>query len=114
MQLTVQVPPEWLDQPLLPGALLCLTENAVKHGLPEGGGELQLHIAAAHDGAMLLLSVQDNGPGLAADRRVDSTGTGLRNLRERLRLSYGEQAHLRLQDNGSGCKATLELPWEAK
>ncbi len=114
MRLTVTVPPEWLDMPLLPGALLCLAENAVKHGLPEGGGELQLHIAAVRDGAMMRLCVQDNGPGLSSEPRVDSTGTGLRNLRERLRLSYGGRATLSLRDHGSGCLATLELPWEEK
>lgn len=114
MRLTVQVPPEWLDLPLLPGALLCLAENAVKHGLPEGAGELHLHMGATRDEALVRLCLQDNGPGLSTQTRVDSTGTGLRNLRERLRLSYGERATVRLQDNGSGCLATLELPWEAK
>ena len=114
IRLTLQVPMEWHAVTVLPGALLCLAENAVKHGLPEAdGAELTLHIAASHEGDSLLLSVQDNGPGLYAKAHAESTGTGLRNLRERLRLRYGDRASLRMQDNGAGCKATLELPWEA-
>jgi hypothetical protein len=112
IRLTLDVPSDWQAISVLPGALLCLAENAVKHGLPEDGGELSLHIAAMRTGDLFQLSVQDNGPGLHTESNADSTGTGLRNLRERLRLRYGEHASLRLQDNGKGCKATLELPWE--
>ncbi len=113
IRLVLGVPLELQTVSILPGALLCLTENAVKHGLPDdAGSELVLHIVALHDDAVLRLSVRDNGPGLRATRAADSTGTGLRNLRERLRLSYGEQASLRLQDNGVGCEATLDLPWK--
>lgn len=112
MRLHVDVPSPWHTAPVLPGALLCLVENAVKHGVPDGDQDLRLHIAAARNGDLLQLSVQDNGPGLGNRTAAESTGTGLRNLRERLRLSYGEHTNLRLQDIGSGCKATLELPWE--
>ncbi len=112
IRLALGVPVALQAVPVLPGALLCLAENAVKHGLPDDAGELVLHIVATREGSMLRLSVRDNGPGLRATRTTDSTGTGLRNLHERLRLSYGEQASLRLQDNGAGCEATLELPWE--
>ena len=112
IHLSLQVQPALQTVAILPGALLCLAENAVKHGLPEDGDALTLHIAATQAGNSFQLSVQDNGPGLRAKSQADSTGTGLRNLRERLRLRYGEHASLRLQDNGNGCKATLELPWE--
>jgi Histidine kinase len=112
VRLHVHVRPQWLALPLLPGALLCLVENAVKHGLPEDSAELMLHIDAERVGDLLRLTVRDNGPGLLAPTGAESTGTGLRNLRERLRLSYGERAQVRLQDHGHGCEATLELPWE--
>lgn len=112
IRLVLDVPVEWYSRAVLPGALLCLVENAVKHGLPEDAGEQLLHISAVREGDVLQLSVQDNGPGLrATTSATHSTGVGLRNLRERLRLSHGEHARLRMQDNGSGCKATLELPW---
>lgn len=113
VRLDVQVPAQWSAVPILPGALLCLAENAVKHGLPDDGGELLLRIDAVRQDDLLKLTLRDNGPGLLAQASAESTGTGLRNLRERLRLSYGERARVRLHDNGRGCEATLELPWEA-
>ncbi|HEY9064229.1 MAG TPA: histidine kinase [Burkholderiaceae bacterium] len=113
--LDLQVPGDWMDLPLPPGVLLCLVENAVKHGLPEGDAAPVVRIAAAHrDAQRLRLCVRDNGPGLA--ERVgsaESTGTGLSNLRERLRLSHGERAALRLREHEEGgCEAILEWPWE--
>jgi Histidine kinase len=113
MRLVLNVPPDWHAVPLLPGALLCLAENAVKHGLPDDGAELVLHIDALHVGQALRLTLRDNGPGLAEPRgAADSTGTGLRNLRERLRLIYGDAATLQLRDHGHGCEAVLDLPWQ--
>ncbi|NUS59472.1 MAG: histidine kinase, partial [Lysobacter sp.] len=38
------------------------------------------------------------------------TGTGLRNLRERLRLLYGDAASLRMQAHDDGFEATITLP----
>ncbi len=111
VRLSIDVPPEWLDRPLLPGALLCLAENAIKHGLPEDGGELLLHICATQTNAAMLITLRDNGPGLLAKTASDSTGTGLHNLRERLRLCHGPRARLQLYDSGHGCEALLELPW---
>jgi LytS/YehU family sensor histidine kinase len=114
MRLALSVPAQWMDIAILPGALLCLAENAVKHALPEDGAELVLQIGAVHENNLLRISVQDNGAGLQGRAPAQSTGTGLRNLRERLRLSYGDDAALHLQDNGCGCTASLELPWETQ
>ena len=111
MLLELDVPEAIAMQPLLPGALLCLAENAVKHGLPEDGVPLRLQIAARRVGATLLMTVRDNGPGLRA-ASARSGGTGLANLRERLRLLYGGAAELQLRDAGPGCEALLGVPWE--
>lgn len=110
IELQAEMPAGWSGLPLLPGALLCLVENAVKHGLPEDGAALRLVIAARHEAGQLRLSVRDNGPGLGAPPRPG--GTGLSNLRERLRLLYGEEARLQLHPARPGCEAVLTLPWE--
>lgn len=114
IRLSLQLSPGLEDACILPGALLCLAENAVKHGLPDDAEALELQIAATRCGDRILLCLQDNGPGLRGRHGAESTGTGLRNLRERLRLRHGDAARLLLQDNGHGCKATLELPWEVR
>lgn len=111
MRLDANIPDEFAGLSLLPGALLCLAENAVKHGLPEDGSELRLNITVRRAGANLLLSVRDNGAGLSTEPRTGG-GTGLGNLRERLRLLYGEGAGVDLRDAHPGCEAVLTLPWE--
>jgi len=111
MHMRVDVPDDCADMSLLPGALLCLAENAVKHGLPDDGSALQLHIAARRDGAHVRLTVRDNGSGLAASA---GTGTGLANLGERLRLLHGDGAGVRLHHVHPGCEAVITLPWETQ
>ncbi|MDP0499228.1 MAG: histidine kinase [Verrucomicrobiota bacterium JB022] len=73
-----------------------LVENAIKYGISRkaAGGELQ--VAARAEGATLIICVSN--PGELVDHGI-STGTGLTNTRERLKLLFGEAAQLSL-DNG--------------
>ena len=114
MNLRAEVPEPVANAMLLPGALLCLAENAVKHGLPEGDAALALRISAHRAGPRWILSVRDNGAGLPSHPEPSprGTGTGLPNLRERLRLAYGDTATLHLHDAHPGCEAVMTLPWE--
>ncbi len=57
----------------------------------------------------MTITVADDGQGISTDN--SGTGIGLKNLRERLRLSCGEQATLALVSNfPSGMAATISLP----
>jgi glucose-6-phosphate-specific signal transduction histidine kinase len=82
---SVQVPPMLLQT---------LVENALKHGigrLPEGG---EIRIQAASEPETLVLRVENTGQltdGKPADPQI-----GLNNVRERLRLLYGDRAGLQL------------------
>jgi two-component system LytT family sensor kinase len=70
-----------------------LVENAVKHGLREQGSELHLEVRCTRDNGSLLLSVQDNGPGLPPEFDPgQSTGFGISSTRERLANMYGGRA----------------------
>jgi len=82
----------------VPGLILQpLVENAVQHGVaprPEGG---RVRIAGTRTEAGLCLTVEDDGPGLAALPTSSGTGGhggGLANVRRRLGLRYGEGARL--------------------
>ncbi len=102
--LACQVPP-LLVQPLV--------ENAIRHGIDplEQGGEVG--VRARREDATLCITVSDNGHGMAVTgtRDTSGTGTGLRNVRERLRALYGDQARLTLADAAPhGVVATLRLP----
>ncbi|WP_159397851.1 sensor histidine kinase [Sorangium cellulosum] len=97
----IQVPPMLL-QPLV--------ENAVKHGI---GGRVRggsVTVRAELAGEDLLLSVLDDGPGPTPAIRP-GTGTSLADLRERLRLLYGEDGRLVAEPAPEGgFVAQLRLP----
>ncbi len=94
-----------------PMVLQMLVENAIKHGLepkPEGG-RLEVSAAVAH--GELELCVSDTGVGLAQDWQ-SSGGVGLRNIRERLALRYGDRARLTVQPReGGGTQVKVSLPY---
>jgi two-component system LytT family sensor kinase len=88
-----------------------LVENAVKHGVGRLRGVGRIEIEARRDGARVILTVRDNGPGMegAAPARE---GVGLRNTRERLAQLYGDDAKLTLRPaEGGGFEAEVALPW---
>ncbi|MDY1547529.1 sensor histidine kinase [Luteibacter sahnii] len=89
--------------------LQTLVENAIKHGLepkPGGGG---IWIRAGVDTSLLSLTVADDGLGFRSDGA--GTGIGLKNLRERLRLTYAGAAGFTIGNNfPHGVAATITLP----
>ncbi len=97
--------PAGLDAQLPPGVVLTLVENAIAHGIEPQlrGGRVEL--GARRDGDRLVLSVRDDGPGLAHGW---AEGVGLSNTRRRL-LQARPQATLTLADTHPGCIATLTL-----
>jgi two-component system, LytTR family, sensor kinase len=96
--------PELLLQPLV--------ENAVQHGLAGRVGATLLRIEARREGAELVLSVVDDGPGLDAAPAGRGEGLGLGNTRERLATLYGDRASLELtRTPEGGCAATVRLPY---
>lgn len=90
--------------------LQTLIENSIKHGLEplaEGGS---LFVDAEVGRNRLIVRVEDSGRG-CQEGEVPQ-GTGLANIRERLRLLYGAQAAFSLSAReGGGCIARIELPY---
>jgi sensor histidine kinase YesM len=92
-------------------ALQHLVENAVRHGIARRTEAGLVRVAARRDGDVLVLSVQDDGPGFDPETPVPK-GHGIDNTRERLRALYGEQASLVIaRDAAGGTIATLRLPY---
>jgi two-component sensor histidine kinase len=100
---------------LPPMLLQPLVENAVHHGLePKLDGGC-VRVTARHQGAQLTIEVRDDGLGpaaAAARRRSTSNGMALHNIRERLRMRYGDAASLSLAPAEPGMIARLTLPFE--
>lgn len=103
-------------QPMPPMLLQTLVENAVKYGIStrrEGGlitisaqvANGSLHIRVSNPGEL-------SSPANEASAKAgSSTGVGLRNASERLKLLHGEQATLRLLSEPAGCvTAEVSLP----
>lgn len=80
-----------------PMMLLTLVENAIKHGIDpsEIGGRIDIHVTRT--GARCHVQVIDTGIGFLLATN-SGLGTGLSTLRERLRLTFGGDAQLRLSE----------------
>jgi sensor histidine kinase YesM len=82
-----------------------LVENSIKHaiaGEPLGGS---IDVEARRSGNACVVSVTDSGSGFAATG--DDPGFGLKSIRERLSLVYGERASLRVQEGTSQVQLTI-------
>jgi hypothetical protein len=92
-----------------PMTLLTLVENAVRHGIDpsEAGGRIDVDIWI-RDGRCVM-RVTDTGVGLKSMSR--GLGTGLSNLRERLKLAFGGDAQLELTETEPhGVCAEISFP----
>jgi two-component system, LytTR family, sensor kinase len=107
------IAPETLDV-IVPSLILQpLVENAIKHGLTRkvGAGHITLRSRRQHD--LLILDVEDDGLGISDERlqTAMSSGIGLSNVYERLRVIYGATARVVLKGSpGRGATAHLEIP----
>jgi two-component system LytT family sensor kinase len=107
------VVPSMLLQPLI--------ENSIKHGLEPriSGGTVTLRSRILSDGR-LLLEIEDDGIGMGMESdgalapragAGNGTGIGMRNVRERMEVLYGNQAEVEVVSRpGRGTKVTLVMP----
>ena len=113
LQATINVPDGLLSAEFPPMMIQSLVENAIKHGLePKAeGGTLSVSAEIVH--GRLAVTVADTGLGFG---RADTAGTGigLANIRERLKLLYGDKASMVVADNlPSGTVVTITVPYQA-
>jgi hypothetical protein len=102
LRLRIDVPPQALALPVPPMLLQTLVENAVKYGIAQRreGGEIA--IVARYDGDRLRLQVTNpRAPDASIKMDAESTGVGLRNAAERLRLLFSDRATLQLRLDGA-------------
>jgi sensor histidine kinase YesM len=105
----IDIPPELHAFALPPMLLQPVVENAIRHGLEPriDGGVVK--VRARREAGAVVIEISDSGAGFAATTRG---GVGLTNLRDRLRLLYGERAGLVIGESrrGGGASVTLTLP----
>jgi two-component system, LytTR family, sensor kinase len=90
-----------------------LVENAIKHGAREQEHIVDIHVKAERNNGTLVLRVTDNGYGCRnITKAIEGDGIGLKNVRERVRLLYGDHGHMKVgSPNGQGFQVTLSLPF---
>jgi two-component system LytT family sensor kinase len=118
LTVTLQVAPEVLPVSMPFLCLQPLVENAVRHGLENKDGPGNVTIQAQDLGADCLISVEDDGVGMAPERvraalagepGTDSIGLG--NVDERLRKIFGDVYGLVVATApGAGTKVSLRVP----
>jgi two-component system, LytTR family, sensor kinase len=108
-----QIDPRTLDL-LVPSILLQpLIENSIKHGLEPriNGGTVTLRSRLEGDRA--IIEVADDGVGVrpAGSLPRNGAGIGIKNVRERLEVLYGNQARFTVVSNpGRGTLVSIEIP----
>lgn len=123
IHLELQIPEERMDYLLPKLTMQPIIENAILHGIletddQEGG----ITICCNTNDRQMFLSVTDDGVGMDSttvtslfDKNLGETvltsGYGLYNIRERIRLTYGSQWDIQIKSSpGRGTSVTLVLP----
>jgi two-component system, LytTR family, sensor kinase len=117
LRVVKEIDPRTLEV-LVPCMLLQpLIENSIKHGLEPRlqGGTITLRSRIR--GSIMAVEVEDDGVGMPEARERDigyvshGNGIGMRNVRERLEMLYGNSAKFEVFSRpGRGTRVTLEIP----
>ncbi len=120
LQFSFTVPNGLRSADFPPMMLQSLVENATKHGLePKAeGGRLEVGAEIVHGD--LQVSVADTGLGFSpGGASTSGTGVGLTNIRERLKLLYGDRATFVIEANlvdgaPQGTRVTISVPYQSR
>nr|ACI04480.1 putative periplasmic sensor signal transduction histidine kinase [uncultured bacterium RM57] len=120
LRVVKEIAEDTLDMEVPSMLLQPLIENSIKHGLEPriSGGTVTLRSRAAQ--GQLIIEVEDDGVGAEPGRAVtapmsglvrEGTGIGMRNVRERMQVLYGDAAEVEMVSRpGRGTKVRLVIP----
>lgn len=110
--LVEEIQEEILDMKALTFILQPFVENAMYHGLEPKIGKGKIILCGRQDGDNLVFTIEDDGVGIE-DPSVLESGYGVHNVRERIRLHYGEAYGVQVEGRkGCGTKVTVTVPVE--
>jgi hypothetical protein len=108
LEARIALPAELRDLPIPPFLLQPLVENAMKYAVAPAKSSVTVEVLAERAGAELRIVVRDDGiGGTVTDGGM---GIGLANLRERLKLTYGDKARLAVEPKTPGFEAVISIP----
>ena len=108
LRFKIELPDAVRKHPFPPMLLQPLVENALNHGLEPKmeGGEIMIKAMEKDD--LIRVEVMDTGLGFSS---FEKTGVGIGNVRERIKLLYGEKGRFILEENHpNGVRAIIEVP----
>lgn len=109
LAVSIDVPDEMQSATFPVMMLQILIENAIKHGLEPKIAGGRIDIRASVDNQVLQVDVLDDGIGFNVHA---GDGLGLANVRERLRILYGNRAQLVIEAPLTGdTRASIRLPY---
>ena len=115
----IQADPATLRERTVKLVLQPLVENALNHAIDEAdGAAIHIAVRAFVQGDELRFTVEDDGIGIAEDqldgilsRPAGTGGIGLRNVNERIQLTFGKQYGLTIEsEEGRGTLVTIRMP----
>jgi two-component system LytT family sensor kinase len=87
-----------------------LVENSIRHAVARSSGLVTVSVTAFAAAGWLTIRVEDDG-GTPVGLPSEGTGTGLRNVRDRLAAKYGTEQSLTAQAlDGGGFRTDIRLP----
>ena len=123
----VEVPDSLLYQEVPKISLQPIVENAVVHGAAALGRDSTVFLRGRVEGDCCLLEITDEGQGLSqeqlvrlerqiagleATRSTSGNGIGLKNVQDRIQMTFGEEYGLRVQSQpGHGTTIQVMLPY---
>jgi LytS/YehU family sensor histidine kinase len=114
LQLSVNVPREFLSARVPSLILQPMVENAIEHGIGKRASGGTIRIAAVRNNGLLTLSVYNDGPRIPDDWEQRQPGVGISNVRARLQSLYGSSSRLNIQNREGGVEVQLSVPYRAK
>jgi hypothetical protein len=108
-RLTIDIPPPAaLPSAWVPSLILQpLVENAVVHGLAGHQGPVVVRVSAMSSRGALILRVTNT---VAAERASGNGGIGVRNVRDRLAIQFGDRASFNAARDGREWIAEIHMP----
>lgn len=109
-EFVLDVAEDIMDQKILSFILQPVVENSMYHGLEAKRGNGRISVKGYRDGDTLHFILSDNGVGIKDMAELEK-GYGVRNIRERIRLFYGEGYSVQFTSEVNvGTTATFILP----
>jgi two-component system LytT family sensor kinase len=108
-----EISPDTLDTVVPSMILQPLVENSIKHGFSRKVGPGSIVIRSHRENGRVVIEVEDDGMGFVLDRldQPMSSGIGLANVRDRLRVIFGASYQLKLtSEPGKGTSARIDVP----